>query len=426
MQPGLQGLARTNHRIRSVAFAYAGLVLALLLWQRGAGPVAWALMLAQFFVYPHVLYLRAKLSARPTRAELQNLFVDAALLGAWCAELGFPTWITYSFVGATALNAVVNRGMLGAGGSLACTVAGAALWAAVRDVPYTPATSDLITGLCISGTVGYTCMVGWVVYQQSRHLSSARDALRASEERYRLIAENVGDLIALVDTEGRWLYTSPSYERVFGPADLGPGGDAFARVHPDDASRARIALARAAATHRAREVALRLVDREGRVRRYQTRIQPIEAAGPVRRLLLVSQDVTDLKESEERLLVAAHAFEGMTEAIVITSADGTVVTVNKAFCDLTGYSRDDVLGQSEQAIRNALQPAEFYDQVRQAVERDGYWSGTTWARKKNGAVYREWRSVRAVKDPAGAATHYVHVSYEAGTGADRTLQRGAE
>src|SRR6185436_12874457 len=94
------------------------------------------------------------------------------------------------------------------------------------------------------------------------------------------------------------------------------------------------------------------------------------------KVLLVSDDVTDLRESEERLLLAAHALEGMTEAIMITAADGTVVTVNRAFSDITGYTRADILGQSEKSIRNALQPPEFYDEVYAAVQRDGYWSGT--------------------------------------------------
>ena len=74
-----------------------------------------------------------------------------------------------------------------------------------------------------------------MVYRQNRRLVCARDALRASEERYRLIAENAADLIGMVDHDGRWLYASPSYERVLERADLEPGVDAFLRVHPDDA-----------------------------------------------------------------------------------------------------------------------------------------------------------------------------------------------
>jgi PAS domain-containing protein len=78
----------------------------------------------------------------------------------------------------------------------------------------------------------------------------------------------------------------------------------------------------------------------------------------------------------------------MTEAIVITAADGTVVTVNRAFTEISGYTRDDVLGQSERVIRNALQPPEFYDEVARAVAKDGYWSGTTWAAQERLGVPR--------------------------------------
>jgi PAS domain S-box-containing protein len=190
--------------------------------------------------------------------------------------------------------------------------------------------------------------------------------------------------------------------------------DAFRRVHPDDAESARVAVVRAAATGKARELPLRLVDKEGRIRQFRMRIQATNGREDPKKLVLISQDVTDLRESEERLLLAAHALEGMTEAILITAADGTIVTVNRAFCEVTGYEREEVLGRPEKEIRNALQPEAFYAELYDAVARDGYWSGTTWCRRKNGSVYREWRSVRAVRDAAGAVSHYVMVFYEVG------------
>jgi PAS domain S-box-containing protein len=179
------------------------------------------------------------------------------------------------------------------------------------------------------------------------------------------------------------------------------------------------------------ELSLRMVDRNGRVRSLKARMQAVSDSASesnaitpaLRKVVLVAEDLSDLSEDAERLLLAANAVEGMAEAIVITAADGTVVTVNRAFTHITGYTREEVLGGSEKEIRNALQPPEFYDEMYVVVQRDGYWSGTTWARRKNGAVYREWRSVRAVRDTEGKATHYVAVFYE--VGASRSRDEGA-
>ena len=398
--------------MRTAAFAYAALPIGLHLAGQGAPASAWVLFALQFFAYPHVLYLRARGSVRSSRAELDNLFLDSALLGAWAAALGFPAWITYALLGATMLNAAVNRGAPGMAISFACSAAGAGLWMLLGGAAYAPATGELVTALSAVGALAYMSSVGIVVYRKNRSLARARDAVRTSEERYRLIAENAGDLIALVDHESRWLYTSPSYARVLDEALLAPGADAWVRAHPDDAEIARVAVLRAAASGKPREIGVRLVDREGRIRQYRMRAQPVGEGEDARGVLLVSNDITALRESEEKLLLAAHAFEGMTEAIMITAADGTIVTVNRAFSEVTGFSRDEVLGQAETAIRNALQPPQFYDELYAMVQRDGYWSGTTWSRRKNGSVYREWRNVRAVRDASGAVTHYVSVFYE--------------
>ena len=405
-------LVRTNRVVRSAAFAYCVLPIGLYLWQRGAGPAAWTLFAWQFLIYPQMVYWRAIRSTKPARAELDNLFLDAALLGAWVAYLGFPIWISYALIGGAMLNAAVNRGAQGVGLSLAASAVGAGLGVVLGGLRFTPQTGSWVTFLSVAGSLAYISAVGFVVWTQTRRLAATRDALARSEERYRLIAENADDLVAMVDHQGQWLYTSPSYRRVYDELELGAAGDAFRRIHPDDAELARMAVARAASTGKPRELALRLVDRQGRVRQYRLRIQPVAGAVSPSKVLLVSHDVTDLRENEERMLLAAHALEGMTEAIMITGADGTIVTVNRAFSEITGHTRDKVLGQSEKAIRSGLLPAEFYDEAYATVHREGYWSGTTWARRKNGAMFREWRSVRSLKDPAGLVTHYVHVFSE--------------
>jgi PAS domain S-box-containing protein len=414
VKAALHRIVRINYVIRTAAFVYCALVIGLHGWERGFGAAFWALLAVTFLVYPHIAYLRARLSGHSKIAELSNLYVDSTLLGAWIGALGFPIWIAFAALFSTTLNMTVLRGVQGMLASIGFFSAGTALSVALLGLHYWPATNEMVTLLCFGGSLAYACAIGYVEYEQNRRLLGARNALHRSETRYRLIAENAADLIALVDHDGRWLYASPSYERILGAEDLEPGVDAFRRVHPDDAESARVAVVRAAATGKARELPLRLVDKEGRIRQFRMRIQATNGREDPKKLVLISQDVTDLRESEERLLLAAHALEGMTEAIMITAADGTVVTVNRAFGEITGYSRDDVLGTAESSIRNALQPPDFYDELYAVVRRDGYWSGTTWSRRKNGSVYREWRSVRAVRDAGGAVTHYVIVFYEVG------------
>ena len=410
-------LVRINYAIRTGAFAWSFFVVGLHGWERGYGLAFWVLLGVQYLLYPHLAYMRSRLSPNPKRAELSNLYIDALTLGAWTAGLGFPLWLAYAALHATSLNAIVLRGVRGMLASLAAYGAGIAFWILMRGFHYTPQTSEIVTLCCFFGSVGYTCAIGYVEFKQNRRLVSAREALRMSEARYRLITENAADLVAMVDPEGRWLYGSPSYERLLGENALFLGGDAFSRAHPDDAEKARYEVRRVSVAGKPRELLLRLVDRDGRIRQFKTRIQALDPEStppgePHHSLLLSSIDVTDLKASEERLLVQAHALEGMTEAILITSADGTIVTANHAFTQLTGYTRDDVLGRQEKELRNGLQPPEFYDQVFVSVMRKGFWTGTTWGKRKNGTVYREWRSVRAVKDMNGTASHYVMVFFE--------------
>lgn len=406
-------LARRNYTVRAGAFAYCFLVAGLHGWERGFGPVFWAVLAASFIVLPHLLLLRALRARDPRQAEIQNIFIDAVLFGVWTAGLGFPTWIAYAAVTSVALNAIVARGVPGALLSLALFSAGAALWVAAFGLQYWAPTSDLVSTLCFFGALGYTLAVGLVVHVQRGRLLAARNELRAGEARYRLITENAADLIAMVDHHGRWLYTSPSYEHILDHADLAAGADAFRRVLPDDTDQARLAVVRAAGSGKDQELSLRLVDRDGRVRRLSMRVHPLaaESRAPAR-LLLVSQDETYRRESEEQLLLASHAIDGMTEAMMIVSADGLVQTVNRAFSDITGYSREEVVGKPVSVLRSGLQPADFYEEMHATAEREGHWSGVYWNKRKSGAVYKEWRSVRAVRDPAGKTTHYVIVFYE--------------
>lgn len=397
-----------NYRVRTLAFAWSFMVVGLMLWEREAGVLAWSLAALQFLAYPHLLWLLASRSRDPRAAELRNLYLDPLLLGAWIAALGFPTWPAYGAVFATALNNAVMRGWRGAGFSVVAFATGALVPVAALGFMHYPATSELVTLLCFAGSIAYACSIGVVVWRQSDRLRGARDELRASEERYRLIAENAGDLIGMVDLDGRWRYTSPSYGRLLGAHDLHDGADAFRAVADEDQFRVRAAVQVVMQGGDTCRLRLRMHALGGNIVRLETLVHAVkDDKGAVTGAVMVSRDITAAYLREEQLEVAAHAFERMAEAIVITAADGRILTVNRAYTLITGFAAAEVVGQPEADFRCAMQPAEFYDELYAEVERSGHWSGMTWSRRRDGTLYREWRSVSAVRDAEGRLTHFV-------------------
>jgi PAS domain S-box-containing protein len=398
-KPRRHRFVRTVYLARAYAFAYCFLAIGVLCWERGAGAGTWAFLALTFLVYPHLAYFNARSAPDPKRVEQLNLLFDALLLGTWAAELGFPLWITYALFSGTVLNNLVNRGLKGLLPSLALFGAGAVTWGAIRGFAYVPDTSPLVTALGFIGSLGYACAVGAIVHRQTRRVVLAREELRLSEERYRLITENAGDLIALVDAEARWRYVSPSYLRLLPAEDVLLGTDAFRRIHPEDAPRARSALRRMVETGTEEHLNVRMIGADGQTRLLECSGHPVrDAAGTWSRAVLVSRDVTELQASREQLEVAALAFANMTEAIMISTADGRVVSVNKAFCRITGFAAEEAVGQPEAGFRLAMQPATYYDALYAEVARDGHWAGSSWSRRKDGSIYREWRTVSAVRD----------------------------
>lgn len=419
-------IARVNYPIRTVAFLWSFVVAGLLLWEQQAGPVAWTLAVLQFLVYPHLVYGLAHVASASRRMELRALYADSILLGAWIAALGFPAWPAFGAVFSTSLNNAVLRGWRGMGLSVAAFAGGAAAWAVLAGVEPRVATGPLVTALCFVGALLYACSLGVVVFEQNRRLREARDALRESQERYRLIAEHAGDLVALVDAEGRIRYASPSCARYFDPAGVLPGADVLALVAEPDRDRVRVATQAALRTGETTRLRLQILVRGGAMRRFEAVLHPArEADGHLAGTVIAARDITELRDREEQLEVAAHAFEQMAEAMMITNAEGRILSVNPAFARLTGHAAASAIGRPEAEFRFAMQPEAYWDEVARAVRETGSWSGTSWCRRADGTVYREWRSVSALRDREGRVTHFVSLFREVADAELRAVTRAS-
>jgi diguanylate cyclase (GGDEF)-like protein/PAS domain S-box-containing protein len=130
-------------------------------------------------------------------------------------------------------------------------------------------------------------------------------------------------------------------------------------------------------------------------------------------------DISERRKAEEQLRVAAAAFESQ-EGIVVTDASGTILRVNRAFSQITGYSADEVVGQNPRLLQSGRHDAAFFRDMWECIGRTVGWQGEIWDRRKNGEIYPKWLTISAVKGHDGAVTHYV------GTHSDISARKEAE
>lgn len=118
-------------------------------------------------------------------------------------------------------------------------------------------------------------------------------------------------------------------------------------------------------------------------------------------------EITGKKQYEDKLRLAASVFTHAREAIMITALDGKIVEVNDAFCRITGFDRDDVLGRTPSVLSSGRHDASFYAAMWRALAETGHWQGEVWNRRKNGELFAEMLTVSAVRDEHGRAPYYV-------------------
>ncbi|WP_460565371.1 MASE3 domain-containing protein [Hydrogenophaga aquatica] len=121
------------------------------------------------------------------------------------------------------------------------------------------------------------------------------------------------------------------------------------------------------------------------------------------------RDVTESQKDRERLQLAASVFDASQEAIMITNADRVIVDVNAAFSQVTGYGKNEALGQKPRRFSSGQHPLAFFDAIDAQLEQEGRWQGELWNRHKNGQVYATLMSIAAVRDSTGHISHCVSI-----------------
>jgi PAS domain S-box-containing protein len=244
-------------------------------------------------------------------------------------------------------------------------------------------------------------------------VQQASDSVRTSEERYRLLAENVTDVIWTTDSNGNVTYVSPSVERETGytPGEvLAMGLERL--LAPTSLSTALQVLEEeqrrtpAPGEGWARRLDLEIVRKDGTSLWAEVTVTALAGNRPGE-FLGVARDVTARRQAEEQLARLATAVEQAGEEMILTDAYGVIQYVNPAFERLTGYSREEAVGQTPRILKSGVHDQAFYRSLWTTISSGETWAGRLTNRRKDGSHVIQEATISPIRDPAGRITGYV-------------------
>ncbi|MDP2745898.1 EAL domain-containing protein [Pseudomonas sp.] len=249
------------------------------------------------------------------------------------------------------------------------------------------------------------------------------ESLRTSEQRYRLLAESISDVIFSTDAQLQLNYVSPSVMPVLGydsewaltngfqslatnPRQLSGFYALLDRVRNALGDPQRLAELRAEFLPQL--FVFDALRADGQKIPVELRLVPMwDDSGRFEGLLGVGRDISLQRRAEKDLRMAATVFEHSTAAILVTDPAGYIVQVNNAFSRVSGYSSKQILDQLPSMLTADTQQASHLAYVIKQLNQQGSWEGEVWLKRKSGEKFPAWVGITAVRDDEGDLVSYV-------------------
>lgn len=241
-----------------------------------------------------------------------------------------------------------------------------------------------------------------------------QQALRESEEMFRKITESAQDAVIMMDAAARVTAWNLAAERLFGySAAEAIGQELHPLITPPDS---QLAFKRGY-QHFLETGTGPIIGKVSEVvaLRKNGEAFPVEVSLSSLQIrkqwhaIGIFRDITERKQSEEKLRITASVFGNSQEGILITDANNNIVDINPAFTKITGYGYDEVIGQNPKILSSGHQDQAFYVKMWNTLKQDGAWRGEIWNRRKSGEIYAEMLSISIICDNDGKILRHVGV-----------------
>lgn len=230
-----------------------------------------------------------------------------------------------------------------------------------------------------------------------------------SEQRYRNLFDKapVGHVLKRLD-DGQFVAINPAFEAMTGyslaelnqldPWDLTPKRYQLSETEQ---------LERLKQTRRYGPYQKHYVHKNGQLVAVRLNGALVTGADGEQLILFIVEDITEQERTVARVNLLAQVFQQSGEGITIMDANDIIVDVNSAFSQITGYSREEIIGKNCRFLEAERTDKGIDPQVRAALEQTGFWQGEVWDRHKHGYDFPKWLMMSVVRDDAGAVSHYI-------------------
>ena len=236
--------------------------------------------------------------------------------------------------------------------------------------------------------------------------------LRMREQEFRSLAEASPDHIIRYDADQRICYVSQELSLLLGVANVGAViGKRSNEIWPDGRfARIEQAVALVIQTGKPAALEVRMSLDPQDFRYHQVHITPErDESGKVIGALAFGRDVSELKQTEERIRQLSLAVEQSPGSILIADLEARIQYVNEAFLKQTGYRREEVIGRNPRFLNSGKTPRKNHLALWEALAHGRSWQGELYNRRKDGSEYVEYTIISPLRDPDGKITHYVAV-----------------
>ena len=242
-------------------------------------------------------------------------------------------------------------------------------------------------------------------------IRSAEKALKRSEKRYRELFERMQDGFVLFELitsqDGRpkdykFLTVNPAFEKMTGIKLENTIGKTINEVISDIDASWTAEFEKAV-----------IQGKPARFEKYSNKLRkyfrvliyfPEES-----QVAIILEDITDYKKNEEKITQLSVAVEQSPVTILITDLNGSIEYANNKFTELTGYSRDEIIGKNPSILKSGYTKKEDYERMWKTIRSGKSWHGFFYNKKKNGELFWEAANISALRDSTGKITHFLAV-----------------